>query len=147
MKLTEQLKLLCEEIWNPENTLDIPRHEMPQIDMEHLDTFLNYLKDVECDYERCNKLPEQLYPSQNELDTDKADKIWNDGNAFESPIIISQDHYVLDGHHRWLAVKRNAPDKKLECIMMGPNALECLDVMHDFEHSKKIDIEDNLVKE
>jgi hypothetical protein len=143
MKLTT----LLEEIINPEGSLGISRDEMPQIDGEHIGEFLDYVSDEGKDYEKCSVPAGELQPSQNELDTDKADKIWNEDAAFENPLIISQDNYILDGHHRWLAVHRHDKDAEMDCIKLGDDAKESLELMHGFSKTKKRDIEDNDVKE
>lgn len=145
MKLAKILKSICEEFIKLPSSLGFKRSELPQIPSEKMDDFLSYLKDVGCDYERYAAPANELTPSQNELDTDKADKIWSEGKAFDTPIIISADKYVLDGHHRWFAVKRNAPNEKMDTIMLGQNALPCIDLMHDFEHVEVNDLKDNPV--
>ena len=59
----------------------------------------------------------QLQATQNELVTEKVNQMWwalelGPCNKFYSgivaPIFISQDNYVLDGHHRWAAVVAHA---------------------------------------
>ena len=146
MKLAKQLKKLCEEFIALPNSLGISRSEMPQIPAEKTKGFLNYLTRTGCKYERVEKSANELTPSQGELDTDKADKIWNDGNSLNSEIIISKDGYVLDGHHRWFAVKRNAPNEKLNCIQLNYDAKSCIDLMNDYAHVLNVDLKDNLVE-
>lgn len=146
MKLAWLLKKICEEFIKIEGSLDIPRDEMPQIDAKNLYKFLQYLKQSNCTFENCDVDAASLKPSQNELDTDKADKIWNDGNALENPIIISDDNYVLDGHHRWFAVKRNSPETKIKCIKLNKSANSCIDLMHNFDKVEVRDIAGNSVQ-
>lgn len=59
----------------------------------------------------------KLQATQNELVTEKVNQMWwalelGPCNKYYSgivaPIFISQDNYVLDGHHRWAAVVANA---------------------------------------
>jgi hypothetical protein len=59
----------------------------------------------------------QLQATQNELVTEKVVQMWwalevGPCNKYYSgivaPIFVSQDNYVLDGHHRWAAVVANA---------------------------------------
>lgn len=146
---------ILEAIITPKNSLGIKREDMPQIDGKHVEDFLKYVHKCGRDYERVELPAKALQPSQGELDTDKAQKIWdeyeaskNEGaNPLAGEIIVSQDKYVLDGHHRWLAVKENQPDMKIKCIMLGDNARPALDLMHGFEKTTKRDIEDNKVKE
>ena len=145
MKAAKVLKMY-EEIIEPEVHLDIPREAMPQIDGKDIEDFMSYLSDIGVSYEEVEVPVSQLIPSQNELDTEKADKIWNEGNAGTNPIMISADNYVLDGHHRWLALQRNSPDSEMNCIQIQAPAKQALQVMHDFEGSHKKDIEDKVVE-
>lgn len=146
MKLANQLFLLIEQFISLPNSLGFKRDEMPQIPTAKFDEFLAYLKESGCDYEHTKKKAEELTPSQAELDTDKADRIWAEGKAFSSPIVTSLDGYVLDGHHRWFAVKRNAPEKEMDCIMLSNNAKPSLELMHNFDHAKVVDLNDKKVK-
>jgi hypothetical protein len=145
MKIAKLTKFICEEFISLPVSLGISREDMPQIPANKIEEFLSYLKEVGCDYERTTKKASELTPSQNELDTEKADKIWSDGKV-DMPIIISLDRYVLDGHHRWFAAKRNDPNYELNCIMLSSNAKPALEIMHDFEGSHKRDIEGKLVE-
>lgn len=147
MKISNVIVRLCEEFISLPNSLGITRDKMPQIPADKLEAFLKYLKtDAGCDYERISLPASQLTPSQNELDTDKADKIWNDGNAFDHVIIISADKYILDGHHRWFAVKRNAPEEEMNCIMLGYNAKPCLEIMLNFDQVEKENLKGEIVE-
>jgi hypothetical protein len=146
MKLALQIKNICEELVGLANSLGYKRSELPQIPSDKYYDFLDYLDEIGCSYEQKQIPAEQLTPSQNELDTDKADKIWNDG-AIDQPIMTSADNYILDGHHRWFAVKRNAPDLQMDCVVLNTDAQSAIKIMHDFEHAKVKDINDKKVSE
>ena len=139
-------KTIMEEIITPENSLGITRDEMPQIDGKDIPAFLKHVKNSDRDYEKCSIPAKDLKPSQSELDTDKAADIWKNDKAHEHPIVVSQDNYVLDGHHRWLAVQQNEPESEMKCIKLGDNAKPALELMHNFKKVKVRDIEDNLVE-
>lgn len=141
-----KLDKLLEEIIDHEDSLGIAREDMPQIDSKHIDKFKKWSIEQGCDVEPCKKTAKELSPSQNELDSEKADGMYGDKDCLKIPIIISQDNYVLDGHHRWFAMDRNEPDGWLNCIKLGWNAKPALDLMHDFDHSFKKDIEDEVVE-
>lgn len=143
MKLTRMI----EEILNPEDSLGISRDEMPQIDSEHVGEFLEYLKNGRCEFEEVQLMARSLAPSQNELDTDKADDMYKDKECLKIPLFVSEDNYVLDGHHRWLAMDRNEPGGMLNCIRMKKPAKDCIEIMHGFEKTSIRDIEDEEVME
>jgi hypothetical protein len=59
----------------------------------------------------------KLQATQSELVTEKVNQMWwalemgpcnKFYNGIVAPIFVSQDNYVLDGHHRWAAVVANA---------------------------------------
>jgi len=147
MSLVNDIKgLLSEEFITLEGSLGIPRDEMPQIDSEHIEPFLDYLKEIGCNTSEVQKEAHELKPSQAELDPAKADKIWSDGGTFKNPIFTSKDGYVLDGHHRWLAALRNADKEKMNCIELDLDAREAIEKMHEFEHTKVRGIDDKLIE-
>lgn len=80
---------------HPIETAGIPRHKMPQVDPESLVGIPTISLD-----------PGVLRSTQSDFSDEKirsiASTIESSGNAL-TPIVISSDFYVLDGHHRWLA--------------------------------------------
>lgn len=141
-------KLILEEIITPDNCLGITRDQMPQINGKDIPEFTSWIRlEKGVGVESREMRVKDLKPSQSELDTDKADKIWAEGNAREYPIFVSEDGYVLDGHHRWLAVCRHDDLGSIRCQVISKPAKEALELMHDFEKSHKVDIEDNKVVE
>lgn len=86
---------------NLDSTAGKSRYTMPQIT-----DYRAFVKDLVAngfdmpdtnDYET-----EQLTPTQKHFNDDKIQTIM-DSNKKQDPIIISNDMYVIDGHHRWLA--------------------------------------------
>lgn len=79
------------------------------------DEFMNYLKEKGIAITDQDIPASQLKATQNELIGSKVSAIWwalKDVNNPEhqwvlSPIFVSQDHYILDGHHRWAAIVAN----------------------------------------
>jgi hypothetical protein len=77
---------------------NIARIQMPQID--DIENFLEYLSGIEGGYfQRGEFSVEGIKPLQTDFDQSKVDAIKN----FEKPIIVSQDNFILDGHHRFFA--------------------------------------------
>lgn len=85
----------------------ITRRNMPQI--ENMDAFLSLVASVGLDYEYLIVDASILKPSQSEgFDQDKISAIANDLTQNpdpdqQNPIIISEDLYIIDGHHRAMA--------------------------------------------
>jgi hypothetical protein len=112
------------EIVVPSKTKGVARTEMPQIRAKHMDKFLDYLKKNNVKVKKTVVQPSKLKAIQGEFDKEKIktnmEKL-KDGAL--KPIIVSDDDYVIDGNHRWLAslnagvpitaYKVNKPNKKM----------------------------------
>jgi disulfide oxidoreductase YuzD len=85
---------------------------MPQIRAKHMQDFLSYIKKNNGKVRKIDADPKKLKAIQGEFDKEKIkaniEKIKTDGSL--KPIIISDDDYVIDGNHRWLAAM-NAGEK------------------------------------
>jgi ParB-like chromosome segregation protein Spo0J len=48
------------------------------------------------------------------------DSLLNDNiiNTIEVPLVISNDNYIADGHHRWAAFRLEAPQKPIDVIVI-----------------------------
>ena len=84
----------------------IPRSQMPQISKKHTDAFQNRLRESGVDFGPGIVDPLDLKATQSELDGKTVGGIMRAARAGEMdlhghPIWISNDGYVLDGHHRW----------------------------------------------
>lgn len=106
----------------------IPRSQMPQIDKEHIPTFINYVKERtgKLVVSKANQNPTSMKPTQNEFDMDKVVRM----GSSNDPIIVSADDYVLDGHHRWLANCNAGAGQPVLRLPVG--AAEGLRLMREF---------------
>jgi len=134
---------IAEEIIKPENSLNIPREDLPQVPANKFYDFLDSLDNT--NFESVEVEARDLKPIQSELDTDKADKIWAENAYSNMPLLISKDNYIIDGHHRWFAVLRNAPAKKIKCVKMDANVKDCINIVNNCKVSLNKDIFDNTI--
>jgi ParB-like chromosome segregation protein Spo0J len=44
------------------------------------------------------------------------------------PVVVSKDKYVVDGHHRWAAMKKAAPEKGIPVLMINAPINDALGV-------------------
>ncbi len=82
-----------------------PRETMPQIPTEQRPTLFRYLRALSIRLQQENVPPQSLRPSQHEIMPEMAARA-----AIKTEprtIIISQDGYILDGHHQWQAALNN----------------------------------------
>lgn len=150
ISFTQFLKENSIEIPNFEDCLGKMRHGMPQL--TNFDEFAADLSanDISLTVETCN--PSDLVPTQKNFNQEKVDKI-KEGLSYTrstpsvivgfKPIIVSQDGYVIDGHHRWLAAHQLK--KHIECKVVGMTAETLFDFLKgkDYVEKKSINEETN----
>lgn len=88
------------------------RHTMPQL--TNFDAFKQDLDASRINISGPRKVqPLILIPSQTNFSEEKVNRIAESKSSNDKPIIISDDGYVIDGHHRWLA------SCKLKCMQLA----------------------------
>lgn len=102
------------------DTKGIPRVKMPQMDDKQTKDFIHHLKDLGFHSEKDVVKSAHLRATQNQLDTAKVNKFFErikkdkDFKGDDKRLVISNDDYVLDGHHHWAAqIAADAMDNKL----------------------------------
>jgi hypothetical protein len=85
-------------------TWGVPRSIMPQVRAKHINKFIDHLKKNDIEVKKVVVDPKKLKAIQGEFDKEKIkinmEKLKNEPLK---PIIISDDNYVIDGNHRWVA--------------------------------------------
>ena len=90
----------------------------------------------------------QLKPIQNEINLEQVEVISNVSKGKmnpNKPITISQDGYVIDGHHRWYYAKQN--DLKLSVLQINLSAMQVIDEIWQSGLAKKEDISSVRMKQ
>jgi hypothetical protein len=75
--------------------------------------------------------PDSLTPSQEEIKKSVVKKIGEAmaaGKYKDSPIVISKNKHVIDGHHRWASRKKYAPTKKIRALVVHKKAMDVLGI-------------------
>lgn len=102
-----KLNELKVDIPDKKDTLDIPRHKMPQVASKDYDELVSYLSQKGLKLQKKKVKASALKPTQSNFNVDKVVggiakmKTMNQ----TKPLIVSSDNYIIDGHHRWLSVK------------------------------------------
>lgn len=78
----------------------IPRAVMPQIDEKDYPDFFEFVKSKNVLFVPKTFFPKELRAHQR-VSMDKAKHM--DAGNLAKPILVSRDHFVLDGNHRWTA--------------------------------------------
>jgi len=75
--------------------------------------------------------PDSLIPSQEEIKKSVVKTIgksMTEGTYKDSPIVISKNNYVIDGHHRWAARKKFSPTRKIRALVVHKGAMDVLGI-------------------
>lgn len=121
------------------NSLGISRRDMPQIESKDVPDFLRWLqKEYGVNYRKTTLPAKSIQHVQGELNVGKIGKFL-DGSAgskqnLNKPVIVSDDLYLLDGHHRHAAqyaISPNYPTPVYKLIGMGiEDLLEVVKMYH-----------------
>ena len=125
---------------------DIPRIEMPQMDEGQTQEFLKHLKANGHKVTNEEQFASHLRATQNELNGVKvagiAEKI-RSGKYVTPRTVVSDDDYVLDGHHRWAAKVGNdamdntlTNDTKMPVSRVHMSITQLLEEAHKFTGGK-----------
>lgn len=121
-KFIENLKL---------HSIGISRDNMPQIKKEDRKAFLKFLDKNDVVYYTQEKDFKDLRPTQQNYSRDPIPC------CCEEPVIISNDDYIVDGHHRWqnhicFCDEEKINDYHSKCIVLSTGILECLSLAKRF---------------
>lgn len=130
-KVTKYGRNLEEEIEIPKIGMTFSRALMPQIKSSEMQGFLAHLKDNGISY-TSTKLPvAELRATQSEFDLTKVDQMMNQKNI--GKIVVSNDGYVMDGHHRWLADYNTNKNSRIASVVVDLPILELLRLAKEYE--------------
>jgi hypothetical protein len=129
-KVSKYNRNLEEEIEIPKIGMTFSRDLMPQIKSSDISNFLIYLNKQNIDH-KTKKLPvKELRSTQSEFDLSKIDQMI--GQRSDTKILVSNDGYVMDGHHRWLADYNADKESKINSIVVDLPILELLRVAKEY---------------
>lgn len=87
---------------------EVMRDDMPQIKGKQFPEMLRLFKTYEIPYRLTNIEANKLKATQEDAIPTKVDAITKDIQRGKQmhPLLVSNDNYVIDGHHRWLAYRK-----------------------------------------
>ena len=83
-----------------------PRGDMPQIKSTLMPEFLAYAEANGVGWAQSEVAASDLQPSQDGMVESSIVTLVGSKEQLTKPVLVSQDGYVLDGHHRWEACRR-----------------------------------------
>lgn len=113
-------------------TMSVPRADMPQIKAEHRGAMVNFLDARGVTHWEGQVPADTLKPTQAEFSPERVAKAAERTEGDRS-ILVSNDGYVLDGHHQWLAAREKGENVK--AIVLDAPMRDLLPLAHEFPSS------------
>ena len=135
MKSFKQLKqdIVYEAIVNFKRSLGIDRENMPQVPEKEYPHFFQEMKKMNIKVTKKRSKVGDLFPTQ---------KAYNDiavnllvkqrPSKLHKALLISKDNYLLDGHHRWAALKEIDPNQTIEVYEIGADVMAALEILKNY---------------
>lgn len=96
----------------------IDREKMPQMDVENIKEFKKILSDNGILFTDEKIEAKKLKPIQGDLSREKVDHFKEEFSKTKkvNPLLVSEDYYILDGHHRWKAGEEENENVRLPVV-------------------------------
>lgn len=114
-----------------DDTLGISRGKMPQVSKHDYNELFYYLKDHGITSHATSIAANGLKPIQKDFADKGVEKALNKRHIVK-PVIISNDGYLIDGHHRWLAQMNINGDTEIPVIRVNAPVQKLLPLITSF---------------
>lgn len=111
----------------------IKRKDMPQIAGEHYEDFRQWLATNKITCFEIDALPSQYKATQCEFDKTKIINLSKAKSNSSPPILVTSDHYILDGHHRWIAAWLDS-NRLFKALQLPTDIKTSLQYIHDYDN-------------
>ena len=114
-------------------SLGVNRAQMPQINSKDIKDYLEFLKEVGIKVSAKTINVSKVGMTQKEINLDKVKALLGtDRSNLAKPVIISNDGYILDGHHRVVALYNIDKNFKLKTIEVNLGIKDLLKVTKEY---------------
>ncbi len=127
----------------PKVGLGFPRELLPQLG-SHEDILKNF-EDHGVVYKEIKIDSKELHPTQSEFNADKVRGMMGNPLATVKPVVVSNDNYIVDGHHRWLVQYNRGNHTK--CLKVDMPILELLKLVKSFSNTQYKNVDDKKIAE
>lgn len=143
MKINE---LATKKVFIPKGAKNIPRKKMPQIKSTLVAEFMKSLMAKKIKVSKAKVSVSKLKPTQKEINTEKVQGMIDNApeKSLAKPIIMAKDFYILDGHHRWLALLNKDPKFTLDVWKVNLSIDELLKAAREFDKVSFKDIDETF---
>jgi hypothetical protein len=121
-----------------EDGLGISRNELPQIKSTDVPEFIQWLESQNIESFDASFPVGALKPVQREINLEKVFSMAEKHKAGEidlskgKPLMTSSDEHIIDGHHRWYALRELDPKNEIDIIMIDSSARKLIELMKEF---------------
>ncbi len=114
------------------------RKDMPQIKEKHMKGFMEFVERFGGTIDNAEVEVKKLKPTQNEINNTKVKKFQKakDKKFLYKNVVISNDNYLLDGHHRWAALMGIDSKSKINCVKIDLPMKELIELAGKFSKAK-----------
>lgn len=121
----------------------LPRHLLPQIPENEFENFIKYASDNDIDAKMVKIPAGKIHPIQKHLSKKKLKKMMKE-KITGTPLIVSNDNRLMDGHHRWAAVLLTDPKQEIICVKFDCSMTRLLLLGHTFQAAEVRSIDEAL---
>lgn len=94
------------------------RSRLPQLESEDVERFIDALRGEGVEVIKSEERVDALKPTQKHMDSEKVTEMALNAASgkfpkIRDPIVVSKDGHILDGHHRWAALRTLSPGNTL----------------------------------
>lgn len=127
------------------------RFQLPQLSSNNLTKFFGDLTRLDIKHKIDTLLIGNIKPSQRYISIRKVGRIASNANINQSILIVNNNYELVDGHHRWYALKQiHGNDFKVKVIILNGDIHELitrLKVIDTMENLKEEDTELQKIKD
>ena len=119
------------------NTKGIQRHKMPQIEFKDVLAFVKWIGKEGVESEELSLPVGELKPTQDKYNFQKVNKMADEMtlNKLTKRILVSKDGYIIDGHHRYMAVRNKYPSAEMNVIKFDTDVDNLLKLANEYPKS------------
>lgn len=130
------MNLYENQIFVPQGNMNIPRRNMPQVDKAHFADMLVWLKSQGVSVRRVKTKAIKLKPVQKEINLQAVEQLVKSKDPkLSKPFLITRDGFILDGHHRWLALLNIDRGASIDAFELSMPAKDALAILREYPRS------------
>ena len=130
--------MIKEEVIHLDYGLGLTRAELPQVKSTDMADFRKWMEEQGVESFETKMEVGELNPIQREINTDKTDSMRSkhEGGTIDlisgKPIMVTMDEHLVDGHHRWYALRELDPQTEMETVNFNIPVQEFLQLVKQY---------------